>query len=94
MKTIDDFEDLKAKTVPGPAAGPVEHAGPGLAAAEGRRLPSSGSAIWHLPDGPFTYAEFTFSPGDISRNVAPAALQTGTAQLAAGLGRSRPCRES
>jgi hypothetical protein len=43
--------------------------------AEGRRLPSSGSAIWHLPDGPLTYAEFTFSPGDISCNVAPAALQ-------------------
>ena len=42
------------------------------------------AAIWHLPDGPFTYAEFTFSPGDISCNVAPAALQTGMTR----------CRES
>ena len=41
---------------------------------DGRRLPSSGSATWHLPDGALTYAEFTFGPGDISYNVAPAAL--------------------
>lgn len=41
---------------------------------DGRRLPSSGSAIWHLPEGPLTYAEFTFGPGATSYNVAPAAL--------------------
>jgi hypothetical protein len=44
---------------------------------DGRWLPSSGSAIWHLPDGPLTYAEFTFGPGDISYNVAPGALRPG-----------------
>ena len=38
----------------------------------GRRLPSRGSAIWHLPEGPFTYAEFRFSPGDVRYNVVPA----------------------
>ena len=44
---------------------------------DGRWLPSSGSAIWHLPDGPLTYAEFAFGPGDISYNVAPGALWPG-----------------
>jgi uncharacterized protein DUF6544 len=44
---------------------------------DGRRLPSSGSAIWHLPDGPLTYAEFAFGPGDIAYNVAPGALRPG-----------------
>ena len=38
----------------------------------GRHLPSRGSAIWHLPEGPFTYAEFRFSPGDVRYNVPPA----------------------
>src|SRR5712691_7241236 len=34
--------------------------------------PSAGSAIWHLPEGPFRYAEFRFAPGAIRYNVAPA----------------------
>jgi hypothetical protein len=38
----------------------------------GRWLPSAGSAIWHLPEGPFRYAEFRFAPGAIRYNVAPA----------------------
>ena len=38
----------------------------------GRWLPSVGSAIWHLPEGPFRYAEFSFAPGAIRYNVAPA----------------------
>ena len=28
----------------------------------GRAVPTRGSAVWHLPDGDFTYAEFTFGP--------------------------------
>jgi hypothetical protein len=56
----------------------------------GRRLPSSGSAIWHLPDGPLTYAELTFGPGDISYNAAPAALRPGRARSSGGPARSRP----
>jgi hypothetical protein len=43
----------------------------------GRWLPSAGSAIWHLPDGPFTYAQFTFRPGDIAYNAPPAELAPG-----------------
>jgi hypothetical protein len=42
----------------------------------GRHLPSRGAAIWHLPEGPFTYAEFRFSPGDVRYNVLPAELST------------------
>ena len=34
--------------------------------------PGRGSAIWHLPEGPFTYAEFRFSRGDVRYNVLPA----------------------
>ena len=28
----------------------------------GRAVPTRGSAVWHLPDGDFTYATFTFGP--------------------------------
>ena len=35
-----------------------------------------GSAIWHLPEGPFTYAEFRFSPGEVRYNVLPAGRST------------------
>jgi Family of unknown function (DUF6544) len=48
----------------------------------GRRLPARGSAIWHLPEGPFTYAEFRFSPGGVRYNVLPAEL-SATAQPSA-----------
>jgi hypothetical protein len=44
---------------------------------EGRWLPSLGWAVWDMPDGPLTYAEFTFGPDDIRYNVAPARLQAG-----------------
>jgi hypothetical protein len=41
---------------------------------KGRWLPSAGAAIWHLPEGPFRYAEFRFAPGAIRYNVAPAGV--------------------
>ena len=44
----------------------------GWTEAGGRWLPARGSAIWHLPEGPFTYAEFRFSRGDVRYNVLPA----------------------
>jgi hypothetical protein len=44
---------------------------------ERRWLPGRGSAVWDMPAGPLTYAEFTFGPGDIQRNVAPASLRAG-----------------
>ena len=54
----------------------------GWTAVDGRQLPTRGSAIWHLPEGPFIYAEFRFSPGDVKYNVLPAEL-TATAQPSA-----------
>jgi hypothetical protein len=41
---------------------------------DGRWRPTSGSAIWHMPEGPFCYAVFRFSPDAISYNVPPATL--------------------
>jgi uncharacterized protein DUF6544 len=41
---------------------------------DGRWQPTRGSAIWHMPDGPFCYAAFQFLPGAISYNVPPAGL--------------------
>jgi hypothetical protein len=43
----------------------------------GRWLPSAGSAIWHLPEGPFRYAEFRFAPAAIRYNVAPVGALPG-----------------
>ena len=40
----------------------------------GRWQATRGSAIWHMPDGPFCYAAFRFLPGAISYNVPPAGL--------------------
>ncbi|HET6150805.1 MAG TPA: DUF6544 family protein, partial [Polyangia bacterium] len=39
----------------------------------GRRLPTSGRAVWHLPQGDFTYVEMAFSPQGVAFNVPPGA---------------------
>jgi len=39
---------------------------------DGRALPGSGAAIWHLPDGLFTYVEGNFIPDTVAFNVRPA----------------------
>lgn len=36
-----------------------------------RPFPTGGSAVWHLSDGPFIYAERRFVPGSVEYNVAP-----------------------
>jgi hypothetical protein len=38
---------------------------------EGRPLPSSGQAVWHLAQGPFVYAEFRSMPETLAFNVVP-----------------------
>jgi hypothetical protein len=70
FSTDDRYADTPGGLVQARWSTPVQ----GWREVDGRRLPSSGSAIWHLPDGALTYAEFTLGPGDISYNVAPAAL--------------------
>ncbi|MCU9953517.1 hypothetical protein OEJ37_09110 [Burkholderia sp. BKH01] len=38
---------------------------------DGRRLPTAAQAVWHLPDGPFAYADFRLVPGTLAFNVPP-----------------------
>jgi hypothetical protein len=38
---------------------------------DGRPFPGPASAVWQLPDGPFTYIEGNFVPGSVRYNVAP-----------------------
>jgi hypothetical protein len=47
----------------------------------GRWQPSVASAVWELPDGPLTYARFTWRPGDVCYNIAPPAHSEPTAGL-------------
>lgn len=37
----------------------------------GRMVPTSGKAIWHLPEGDFAYADMRFAATDIAFNVPP-----------------------
>lgn len=39
--------------------------------AGGRKLPTRARAVWQLPEGPFTYADFSFDPAQIAFNVPP-----------------------
>jgi hypothetical protein len=68
FRTGDRWCDLPGGLVRARWSTPVA----GWVEVNGRHLPSRGSAIWHLPEGPFTYAEFRFSPGDVRYNVLPA----------------------
>jgi uncharacterized protein DUF6544 len=38
---------------------------------DGRQVPIAGQATWHLPHGPFTYADFRLMPGSLAFNLAP-----------------------
>ncbi len=49
---------------------------------DGRPWPTTGRAVWHLPEGPLPYAEGTFVAESMVRNVAPTEL----------LGRRGPAR--
>lgn len=45
----------------------------GWEAVGGRLLPSAVQAVWHLPEGPFAYADFRSVPGSPAFNVPPGA---------------------
>ena len=36
-----------------------------------RKLPTSGKAVWHPPEGELDYADFTFDPATLAFNVSP-----------------------
>lgn len=40
---------------------------------DGRPQPTNGQAVWHLPRGPFAYADFRPIPGSLVFNVRPGA---------------------
>jgi hypothetical protein len=41
---------------------------------DGRMLPTAASAVWSLPDGPFSYVRVNFEPGWFHFNRTPAQL--------------------
>lgn len=43
----------------------------GFELVDGRRRPAGGKAVWHLPQGPFDYADFRLIPGTLVFNVPP-----------------------
>ena len=43
---------------------------------DGRPLPTSGQAVWHLPGGPFTYADFRPVPESLAFNIPPGGRPT------------------
>lgn len=38
---------------------------------DGRKLPTRAEAVWQLPSGPFSYADFSIDPSLVAFNVAP-----------------------
>ena len=70
FSTDDRWCDLPGGLVRARWSTPVQ----GWMKINGRWQPSRGSAVWHLPGGPFCYAEFRFAPGAVTYNVAPAGL--------------------
>lgn len=65
--TSDRYAALPGGPVRAPWTTPVA----GWSLAGERPLPTGGSAVWHLPEGPFTYAEGRFVPESMEYNVAP-----------------------
>lgn len=43
----------------------------GWTVSAGRPLPTHAAAVWQLPEGPLTYIEGAFAPGDVTYNVRP-----------------------
>ncbi|MHA6526041.1 DUF6544 family protein [Tessaracoccus sp. G1721] len=63
--TEDRFADLPGGPVRTPWSTPID----GWRVADGRRIPTRGSAVWHLPDGDLTYGILEFD--DVEDNPAP-----------------------
>ena len=53
---------------------------------DGRPRPTGGQAVWHLPRGPFAYADFHLIPGSLVFNVQPGAraVRNGAPQHVSG----------
>ena len=51
---------------------------------EGRAVPTCGSAVWHLPEGDFTYGVFEFAPEAIEPNPAIGSAPRGRVARSGG----------
>lgn len=69
VSTTDRYAALPAGLVRTRWSTPIQ----GWTVVDGRPRPTSGRAVWHLPEGPFPYAEFDFAGGEIVHNVPPTA---------------------
>jgi hypothetical protein len=71
FQTVDRFyqapADAEKQWVRTPWRTPVE----GYELVDGRPFPKRGRAVWHVPEGPFAYADFRMIPGSFAENVAP-----------------------
>jgi hypothetical protein len=65
--TEDRWADLPEGLVKTRWSTPVE----GWSLVAGRIRPRRGTAVWHLPDGPFAYAQFDYTKADITYSTAP-----------------------
>jgi Family of unknown function (DUF6544) len=69
FSTTDRYADLPGGPVRAEWTTPID----GWTHAGGRSVPTRGSAVWHLSDGPLTYAEFTFGANSIEYPTAATA---------------------
>ena len=69
FSTTDRYADLPAGLVQARWSTPVQ----GWQVVDGRAVPTAASAVWHLPDGPFSYAELATDAAGVAFNVSPGA---------------------
>ncbi|MGW4113000.1 DUF6544 family protein [Actinosynnema sp. NPDC004786] len=65
--TDDRWADLPEGLVKTRWSTPVD----GWCLVDGRMRPRRGTAVWHLPDGPFAYAQFDYVNADITHGSEP-----------------------
>jgi hypothetical protein len=64
FQTEDRYADLPGGLVRAPWSTPLD----GWQEVDGSWIPTRGSAVWHLPDGDFTYAVLEFAPDSVEWN--------------------------
>ena len=79
FSTTDRFleEPLRLPPHPSRSPGALDHADRRMAAGRRQAAATSGRAVWHLPQGDFTYVEVAFSPERVAFNVPPGTSPPG-----------------
>jgi hypothetical protein len=65
FRTTDRWAALPSGLVQAPWHTPID----GWDVVDGRPFPGRAAAVWHLDEGPFTYAEARFDPGSVEYDV-------------------------